>query len=784
MMNTKLDPKRKALPLLIIFFLAWNFGLLAQEGGKKEEKASSQSPQSQTKTAPPLEKKVDQEEYYEVPTPFGIQRYPKRPGAAVPTSSSPQPALKSEGPLPSGSTTPPPKSVTPISGSESQTSPATSNSQTAAPAGQSSQSVEPQTTSTSPPASQSPPVKLLFDRADLLQVINVIANDLLRLNYIVAPSVKGVVTINTAGEFRREDLFPLLETILQFNSCAIFKTGNLYQIAPAKDVKQLPIPVRPPDASSILKEDEATMLQVLPMRHVAASEMSKILGPYLSETGHITIHSQGNILIITESAPNLKKLLDLVNIFDADVFQNRRVQLYPILHNRAKGLVKDLETVFSAYALSGKDSAVRFISIDRINSILAISPTGSSLEEVNKWIAKLDQPVQNSGVRNFFYKVENGDARQIGGLLLRIYGKKRDEDKEAAAPFPAPGGQGAAGPMQPSPEGEKGQEDRSIAGYIQGEIKIVADEVNNGLIIQCSAQDYETIRETLKELDRVPRQVLIDAKIYEVSLSGALSFGVSAYLQQRTNQPHLTTASFSGQAASPSPSGGTAAVSGGLNAATFAFIGNSRELLVFLNAQETKSRTKVLSAPSIVASDNQEAKIQVGTEVPMLSSQGVVPGGQVGGTSLFSNTIQNRATGIILNVTPRINPTGWVTMKLNQEVSSPVAPTAGSSIQSPSISIRSVSTQVTVKDGETIAIGGIISESKLSSKNRIPFLGDIPGVGVLFGSTSNSTQRTELIALITPHVIQDIDTATDTTDELKSRLKDLKKELQKNESIN
>jgi general secretion pathway protein D len=306
------------------------------------------------------------------------------------------------------------------------------------------------------------------------------------------------------------------------------------------------------------------------------------------------------------------------------------------------------------------------------------------------------------------------------------------------------------------------------AGTVQGEIKIVADDLNNALIVRCSPQDYEVVRDTIRKLDIVPRQVLIDVKIYEVVLSGNLSMGVSAFLKQRSDANKITTASFSSAAAEGRP--------GGFNLSTFANVGLTRELLVFLNAQETRSRSRVLSAPSVIASDNVEAHIQVGQEVPILTAQGVVPGG-TGGGSLFTNSVQNRSTGIILSVTPRINPSGWVTLKVNQEVSTPGPPPEGSSIASPSINIRSVGTQVTVKDGETIAIGGIISEVKGLTKNRVPLLGDIPGMGLLFGNTSNTTNRTELIALITPKMIEDIDQAYDLTEEFKSQLKSLRKEL-------
>ncbi|MCY3756699.1 MAG: type II secretion system protein GspD, partial [Acidobacteria bacterium] len=270
------------------------------------------------------------------------------------------------------------------------------------------------------------------------------------------------------------------------------------------------------------------------------------------------------------------------------------------------------------------------------------------------------------------------------------------------------------------------------------------------------------------------RQVLINVKIYEMVLDDELSMGVSAFLQDRGNPvvpgPGTTTANY----------GGGGAVAAGLNLATQALMGNTRELVAFLNAAETRRRSRVLSAPSVIASDNVAARIQVGSQIPILTSQGVVPGG-TGGSSLFSNTIQNRNTGVILDVTPRINAGGWVTLEVEQEVSSPGPPPVGG-IQSPSINIRSVTTQVTVKNAQTIAIGGIISETKGRSRSGVPFLGRIPGLGLLFGSTSRKTSRTELIALITPHVIEDIEQASDLTDALKSTLKGLKKELRKAES--
>jgi general secretion pathway protein D len=209
-------------------------------------------------------------------------------------------------------------------------------------------------------------------------------------------------------------------------------------------------------------------------------------------------------------------------------------------------------------------------------------------------------------------------------------------------------------------------------------------------------------------------------------------------------------------------------------------VGKTRELLLFLNAAESRSQARVISAPSLLASDNLPANINVGTEVPILTSQALVGGTQVGSQNLFTNTIQNRDTGVLLTITPRINSSGLVNLQIQQEVSSALPPLA-SGIQSPSIQKRSISTQVVVQDGETIALGGIIQESHTTNKNRIPLLGDIPYLGALFGNTSLSSQRTELIVLLTPTVIRDSSEAQRATTEFRDKLKDLRKIIEQDE---
>jgi general secretion pathway protein D len=295
--------------------------------------------------------------------------------------------------------------------------------------------------------------------------------------------------------------------------------------------------------------------------------------------------------------------------------------------------------------------------------------------------------------------------------------------------------------------------------------RIVPNPFDNSLLIQGTRQEYESILKLLRDIDVPPRQVLIEAKIYEVTLTGALQFGVQAYLTAKgadikdVNRPN--TRALLGNS---SP--------GGINLSIGTLVGASRELLSLIQASELRSKTRVVSAPSVIATDSVAASINVGDEVPTLTAQAVT-GAQQGGNSLFANNIQSRSSGTTLNITARVNPSGIVTLMINQEVSTPVPPDPGAAIQSPSFSKRSVQTQVTVQDGDTIAIGGIINENHGYSTSGIPFLNRIPILGAAFGGKAYQDGRTELIVFFTPKVIYDSNNLNEASDELKSRVKKL-----------
>jgi general secretion pathway protein D len=615
--------------------------------------------------------------------------------------------------------------------------------------------------------------RLNYDNADLHQVFRTIA-DYLQLNYTIDPAVRGTVNVKTSGDIRRSDLLAILEAILKMNGATMVRSGNFYQVVPANTAARMPLQVQGAQAGA--NPDDQIILQVVRMQFVAADEMARLLNPYISESGNLV--AQGSVLLITDRRSNLRKLLDLIDVFDARAFQGERVRLFQVKNNRVKDIVDDLKTVFSGYALS-TNSAIRFLGIDRMNSLLVVTGNPDVFPEVERWLDRLDQPLQSAGMRNYVYRAKNAKATDIQKVLTELYSEQTTMTvvQQRTGTIAAPGNLPPANvpaPLTnaPAPGPVAGAQNQTAeiaeTARLSGQIRIVADPVNNALIIQASPQDYQAIERTIEQLDILPKQVLIDVQVYEVVLDHSLSLGLSAILQNRgTLANPQTTASF------VAPAGGGPA---SLAATTFAFIGRTRELVAFLNASENRSRVRTVSAPSILASNNATAAVTVGTEVPVPTTSSA-SGAQQNGSTLFAQTIQFRETGVILSVTPQINEGGKVTMLISQEVSQASQNTTSSLSSAPVIGKSAVRSTIVIQDGETIPLTGFIRESDSLTRNRVPLLGSLPVAGLLFGNSSKSNTRAELIILITPHVLATTDESAAAAEELKNKLKEVKKLL-------
>jgi general secretion pathway protein D len=628
-----------------------------------------------------------------------------------------------------------------------------------------------------------------LENADLLQFINLVAGEL-KLNYIIDPSVRGVVNISTSGELKAEDLLPILETVLKMNNATAIKVGNFYRIIPLAGASKNPLGISTGSSAAGLPADDRMLMQIIPLKFVFADDMAKMLSPFLSDGGSLAVHEGANTLILVDDTLNIKRLIEILQQFDSASFAEQRLRLIPVHNNLASALVPELEAIFTAYSLSNKESPVTFVPLDRINGILVSAADPAAFEEVVKWVEKLDQPAAPSGIQTFVYRVQNSEADHLVGLLRILRG---GENAPSTTPtgILGPGrgaGQGGGSALDTGqalqPRGSETARGLAASGGVAGQgpnqpsqpaLRIATDPISNSVIVQCTAAEYAEIAKTLEKLDVLPRQVMIEARVYEVDLSGSLTYGLEYALQQRAS-PNAALPVFTPDFGVSSP--GSVTATGALP------YGMTRELLAFLSAAENHTRVRTLAAPIVLATDGTTARIQVGEEVPVLTSQGLAQGGQIAGNSLYTSTVTNVDTGIILSVTPRISGTGLVTLNINQDVSNAVPPVPGAGIQSPSFTTRSVSTHAVAQDGQTIALGGMISYNHSKNYTRIPLLGDIPLLGELFGSTSYSTSETELIVLLTPHIISTRPAAIEATRELRERLHDLRREFKKDKWIN
>src|SRR5437867_19362 len=612
------------------------------------------------------------------------------------------------------------------------------------------------------PADDVVPISLELDNTDIYQVIKIIADNL-KLNYIIDSGIKGSVNVHTSGTLRRSDLLPLLETLLKINGATMVKVGNFYQILPTTLAIKQPLPVLQANQTAL---DDQIVIQIIRMRFVGAVEMARLLTPYLSEGANIVIHESGNILLLSERRSNLRKLLDLIDIFDTKVFEGDRVRLLPVKNNFARDLVGDLKSVFAGYGLSEAGGAIRFLSMDRTNSILVIAGNQSIFPEVERWLERLDQPLPSAGFRNYVYKVKNTKATDLEGVLRNLYAPVQRTGIATTGQPPVPPPSQQVAPPLPFPATSPAPASTDVlSGAALTSIKIIADPITNSLIVQATPQEWAEIERTLQQLDILPRQVLIDAQIYEVTLSDSLNLSLTASLQNSAplKGNAQTTASFDG---------GPPALIG----QTFAFVGRTRALVAFLNASENRSRVRTLSAPSVLVKDNFAADFTVGADVPVPTSSAVAAGVQSGGNSVFTQTIAFRSVGVLMRVRPQINEGGTLTLDISQEVSD-AQPNTTDTIAAPVIGRSAVTSTIVVQDNETVAISGFVRENRELSRSRLPLLGRIPGAGVLFGNTSNTSARTELIVLITPHVVRTRQEAESATEELKNKLREVKKLL-------
>jgi general secretion pathway protein D len=638
------------------------------------------------------------------------------------------------------------------------------------------------------PAPQKPlaagDVTLNFPGVDVRAVTKAILGDTLHLPYAVDASVQGTITVETPHPIRRADVLGFFEQALVGADLVLADRAGVYTVVSASAARS--------EAPVVGPADTGYGNETIPLRFVNAEELRKLLDPLVPNAISVT-DTEHNALVVSGTSTQRKALRELVAQFDVDWLRGMSFALFIPQRTDARLITPELDKLLNA---PGSPSAglVRLITMDRLNGILAISSQRQYLDDAANFVEVLDREGENNEKRIFVYHVQNGRADDLTKVLDGAFGiaapkgsvtdTNPSEIKDVSGPpAPALGASyangvisGLAARAEATAAAREGGGSEHASAALDG-ATITADEANNAVVVFTTPRNYAVIEDALRKLDAPPLQVMIDATVSEVTLNHALQYGLQWSFQTGNSSAALTQAnngSGSGGPTTPFNTGvaGLANGSPQQNFPGFSYLYSGMNFQATFNALAQVTDVHVLSAPKLMVLNNHTATIDVGDEVPI--STGSAVSTETAGAPIV-NSIDYRETGIILKITPRVNSGGLVLLDIAQEVSD-VLPTAetsensGSGIVSPTFEERKISTSVAVQDGETVALGGLIKNEVQKGRSTIPLLGDIPVLGHLFGDTTGGLIRTELVVLLTPHVVRTSIDARAITDELKSKI--------------
>ena len=630
-------------------------------------------------------------------------------------------------------------------------------------------------------------VTLNFEATSLREFIKVVFDDILEENYLIDPQVDGVVTLHTTHAISREAVLSILESVLELNGAVLVQDRGIYKIVPVAGAEGAG--VSPLVGRQAQGQGAGYGVRIVPLEHVSAGEIEKILTPFMPAGATLRIDATRNLVILSGPRYRLDHLLETVKVFDVDWLKGMSFGMFPLHYADAAVLVGEIENVIGAEGQTPFAGIVRLVPIERLNAILVITHQPKHMAAVRRLIEQFDWGTEASpGRRLYVYHVKYGKAENIATVLQELFGQvqavgqQTDSQgipelppgvegggnvfrtaKQLSDPISPVGAPGAGGdypervtaPAATSTAGEETAAGTTVAGEGEGPVTIMADQDNNAILVMASPADYRMIEAAIRKLDIQPRQVLINAIISEVTLNDELDYGVGWFLSGGNFELGFNT---------PLPGGAEAAGEG----LALAIFNNSDETRMFFDLLASKSNVKFISAPQVMVRDNQTATIRVGDQIPVTtrSSQSTSDP-----DAPIVTEVQFRDTGTLLTVTPRINAGGQVTMDISQEVSLPGSEPAVGGGGNVSIAQRTIDSSVTVHGGQTVVLGGLIRETRTESKSGIPLLMDIPWLGQLFSTTGENVGRTELIVTINPVVVENQRDAELVTKDLRQRMK-------------
>jgi general secretion pathway protein D len=626
---------------------------------------------------------------------------------------------------------------------------------------------------TMPPSEGGEVFTLNFVNADVAEVAKVVLGDMLHLGYAVDGPLQGSITLRSSRPLNTREVLLTLENALRQSGAALVRSGSLYRIMALSEAGhggygQLGIPST--------QHSAGYGTDVVELRYVSAADMLRLLGQSTGPDSHIKADDARNVLMVTGTSQERAAIGEAIALFDVDYMSGMSFGLFHLREASASAVVSELTQIVGGKG-GAMEGVVRFVALDRLNSVLAVTSQRRYLDQVRGWISRLDQAGATDERRVFVYNVQNGRAKDLATVLSRVLGG--GDDRGAGASGPGPASSGTAQPpsdgsasefggglqQAPAPAAAAASANPLLGPATASSSQssgrelphVTADEVNNSILVYSTASEYRNLQETLSRMDVPPMHVMLEAAIAEVDLNSELNFGIQYFFETDHNQLS-TLANAAISAAAP-----------GL-AYTFTL---GKNIKATLDALASVTNVKIISAPKVLVLNNQQAKLEVGDDVP-ITTQSAQSTSSPGAPIV--NSVEYRETGVILRVTPRVNQNGLVQMDVSQEVSN-VSETSTSAV-SPSFTQRKISSTVSVQDGETIALGGLITDSRTKALNAVPYLSDIPYLGQLFRQKDNKVTRTELLVLITPHVVQSVQRLRVITGELRQHMNEIQQLLE------
>ena len=545
-------------------------------------------------------------------------------------------------------------------------------------------------------------VDLVLVNASVASAAKAVLGDALDQQYTISDKVSGTITIQSTRPIEKAALLDLFEAALSANGARLERVGDALQIVPGTSGNR----------AFRLAQDgvaDGSSVIVAPLEYISASQMIRLLEPLSSEGLTAIADKKRNLLLLSGEPGQLEAALDALNLFDVDVLRGKSIALVELNSADPEAIVSELQLIFETEEGGMLEGGVEVVPNKRLGSVLVITSRADYLPRAQKWIRELDRSASGAGRYIATYELDNRAASDVAPILKDLLIEASQSDSQGLGETPA-------------------------EAALVGGSRVAADEARNALIVRATRREHRQVKSLLNEIDASPRQVLLEATIAEVRLNDEVGLGVRWFFE--SGKFDFTFSDVASGATGSTFPGFSAVFGSGTAAAA-------------INALASVTDVEIISSPTLMVLDDQEAVLQIGDQVPVATQST---------TDVLSpdaptvTQIEYRDTGVILTVKPNINRNGRVVLDVIQEISS-VSENVTSGIDSPTFQQRRVATNVLLNDGATLALGGLVEERDSITETKVPGLGDVPFVGSVFRNRESVKRRSELLILIRPRVV-------------------------------